>query len=231
MCCGSCHLRNDASPHFFTEGASQDLSLHQIPGAEQLGKPRVHLRVPSTGSREDGEPQRPPAGPRAPSGRIIKQRRCVAARLVYVPCKSSSRELPTACTTSGEGSFLPQETDARDPSCKGRGRGMGLEGEAPDGPAPASAAQGRSTKLQCRWEPQCRSPRKALPLAEKRREAGLSARPWALSHFLGSAGQHRGLGAILARRCPFSLELLHAGGGLPLRVPHWLCKGPPGSAR
>lgn len=54
MCCGSGHLYNDGFPHSFTEGASQDLSLHQIPGAEQLGKSRVHVCVPSTGSWDDG---------------------------------------------------------------------------------------------------------------------------------------------------------------------------------
>lgn len=57
MCCGSGHLCNNGSPHFFTEGASQDLPLHQIPGAEQLGKSSVHVCVPSTSSWDDGEPE------------------------------------------------------------------------------------------------------------------------------------------------------------------------------
>ena len=69
---------------------------------------------------------------------------------------------------------------------------------------------------------QNRRPGKAVPRAEQRSEAGLSARPCALSPFPSSAGQHGGLGAILAPGCPFSLELLHAGEGLPSGVPHWL---------
>ena len=131
MCWGSGHLRNDGSLHFCTGGASQDLPLHQIPGAEQLGKPRVHLRVPSTGSREDGEPQRPPVGPRAPLGRRIKQRRCVALDLCMFLANVLPGSFQELAPRVGKGPFSLRRRMLVVQAARDRAREWGLKEKPP----------------------------------------------------------------------------------------------------
>lgn len=130
MCWGSGHLHNDGSLHFCTEGASQDLPLHQIPGAEQLGKPGVHLCVPSTGSREDGEPQRPPVGPRAPLGRRIKQR-CVALDLCMFLANILPGSFQELAPRVGKGPFSLRRRMLVVQAARDRAREWGLKEKPP----------------------------------------------------------------------------------------------------
>ena len=168
MCCGSCHLRNDASPRFFTEGASQDLSLHQIPGAEQLGQPRVHLHVPSTSSWEGSEPQGPAAGPRPPLGRRIKQRRCVAAQPV---CPFLAKVLPGSfqqfVPLVGKGAFsLRRRMLAVQAARTGQGNGAQLQLPQPRVTRQSSSVTGRAEPQPRESSPAGREEERSRPVCE-----------------------------------------------------------------